>query len=224
MSSTTQRILIAVWNVGMTAVLAVVLFLIAGDWNLPFFWAYIGVAGMISLTAMVLMDPDLLKERRHPGPGARDRFVIYVLKALLWVHLIFAALDVGRLHWSSSVPSWLQVAGLVGFAAGFGVAIWAMIVNRFFSAVIRLQEDRGHHLITGGPYRFVRHPGYTGVAVGVLSSPLALGSWLSAVPVVVFVLLILRRTILEDSFLRQSLAGYPEYAAEVRFRLIPGLW
>ncbi len=224
MRSSTRRILVAAWTVGVTAVLAVVLFLIAGDWDLPFFWAYIGVAGVISLSAMMLMDPDLLKERRRPGPGGRDRFVIYVLKALIWAHLIFAALDIGRLHWSDSVPSGLQVAGLVGFAAGFGVAIWAMIINRFFSSVIRLQEDREHHLITGGPYRFVRHPGYTGIAVGILSSPLALGSWLSAVPMVVFVLLILRRTILEDSFLRQSLRGYPEYAAEVRFRLIPGLW
>ena len=224
MRSTTRRILVGALTVAMTAVLAVVLFLIAGDWNLPFFWAYIGVAGMISLAAMVLMDPDLLKERMRPGPGARDHAVIYVLKALIWTHLIFAALDVGRLHWSESVPSGLQIAGLVGFAAGFGVAVWAMFINRFFSSVIHLQEDRGHHLITGGPYRFVRHPGYTGIAVGVLSSPLALGSWLSAVPVVVFVLLILRRTILEDSFLRQSLAGYSEYAAEVRFRLIPGVW
>ena len=224
MRATTRRILLGAWTVAMTAILAVVLFLIAGDWDLPFFWAYIGVAGMISLAAMVLADPELLKERIRPGPGGRDHAVIYVLKGLIWTHLIFAALDVGRLHWSASVPSGLQVAGLVGFAAGFGVAVWAMFINRFFSSVIRLQEDRGHHLITGGPYRFVRHPGYTGIAVGVLSSPLALGSWLSAVPMVVFVLLILRRTILEDSFLRQSLAGYPQYAAEVRFRLIPGLW
>ena len=139
MRATTRRILLGAWTVAMTAILAAVLFLIAGDWDLPFFWAYIGVAGMISLSAMVLIDPDLLKERRRPGPGARDRAVIYVLKALLWVHLIFAALDVGRLHWSDSVTPGLQVAGLVGFAAGFGVAVWAMFINRFFSSVIRLQ-------------------------------------------------------------------------------------
>ncbi len=75
MRATTRRILLGAWAVAMTAILAVVLFLIAGDWDLPFFWAYIGVAGMISLAAMVLIDPDLLKERMRPGPGARDRLV-----------------------------------------------------------------------------------------------------------------------------------------------------
>ena len=114
--------------------------------------------------------------------------------------------------------------GLIGFASGFGLAVWAMIVNRFFSAVIRLQADRGHHLITTGPYRFVRHPGYAGVLLGVLASPLALGSWLSGIPMLIVAALILRRRLMEDRFLHEQLKGYPAYAADVRYRVLPGVF
>ena len=111
----------------------------------------------------------------------------------------------------------------MAFGAGYGLALWAMLANRFFSSVIRHQVDRGHYVITTGPYRYVRHPGYTGIIVGVLCSGLALGSWLALVPAGVFVLLILRRTVVEDRFLHEHLDGYAEYAGRVPNRLIPGL-
>lgn len=99
-----------------------------------------------------------------------------------------------------------------------------MIVNRFFSAVVRLQTDRGHHVVTAGPYRIVRHPGYVGIIVGCMCSPIALGSWLAAVPMVPCLALFVRRTVLEDRFLRENLDGYADYANRVRYRLLPGLW
>ena len=117
-----------------------------------------------------------------------------------------------------------MVVVVASVAAGFGLAIWAMLANRFFSPVVRLQEERGHHLITTGPYRFVRHPGYTGTLVSVLCVGPALGSWLASIPMVVFALLILRRARLEDRFLHDKLDGYPAYAQRVRYRLLPGVW
>ena len=219
-----RRVLLGVYAAALTAVLAFIMFALAGRRDLPFLWAYVGIAGAIMVTSVVLIDPGLLKERIRPGPGGKDRWVIYVLKLLGLAHLGIAALDVGRLHLSDTVPLWLRGLGLAAFAGGLGFAVWAMIVNRFFSTVVRLQEERGHRLVSDGPYRFVRHPGYTGIAVALLGSPLALGSWLSAAPAVLFALLILRRTVIEDRFLRERLEGYPGYAQRVRFRLVPRVW
>ncbi len=218
------RILIILAAVAFTAVLAVILFLVAGRRDLPLLWVLIGIFSAIMVVSAATIDTGLLKERLRPGPGGVDGQVVIVFKLLLWATLLLAAADVGRIHLSDTVPFVLQVAGLVGFGGGFGLALWAMAVNPFFSTVIRLQEDRGHRLITTGPYRRVRHPGYTGMLIGVLSLPLALGSWLSGPPMVVFALLILRRTVREDRFLREKLDGYDAYARSVRHRLVPRVW
>ena len=103
------------------------------------------------------------------------------------------------------------------------LCVWAMAVNRFFSPVVRLQEERGHRLVTDGPYRYIRHPGYAGILLSACVG-VALGSWWSLLPLVVAMGLILRRTALEDRFLRASLEGYASYAEQVRYRLVPGIW
>jgi protein-S-isoprenylcysteine O-methyltransferase Ste14 len=139
-------------------------------------------------------------------------------------HWCIAGLDVGRFHWSDSVPLALQIAGLAIFASGLALIIWAMRINRFFSSVIRLQEDRGHQLVTAGPYRWVRHPGYIAASGFCLASGIALGSWLAMLPAVVCIPLLLRRTVAEDSFLKSNLKGYSAYADAVRYRWVPGIW
>ncbi len=176
MKPAVRRALFLAWAVTLPALFGTVLFLIAGTWALPMLWAYIGVFAVLMIYAMAFIDPDLVRERRKPGPGARDKRVLIVLRLLFWASVIVAAIDVGRTHWSDTVPRALQIAALFGLAAGFGLAIRAMIVNRFFSAVVRLQTDRGHHVVTNGPYRIVRHPGYVGIIVGCMCSPLVLGS------------------------------------------------
>jgi len=216
--------LFLVWAVTLPALIGTMLSLIAGTWSLPMLWAYIGVLTMLMIYAMAFIDPDLVRERRKPGPGARDKHVLILLRLLFWASLVIAAIDIGRTHWSDTVPRALQIAALIGFAAAFGLAIRAMIVNRFFSAVVRLQTDRGHHVVTDGPYRIVRHPGYVGIIVGCMCSPLALGSWLAAVLMIACIAIFLRRTVLEDRFLLGNLDGYAQYADRVRYRLVPGLW
>jgi protein-S-isoprenylcysteine O-methyltransferase Ste14 len=99
-----------------------------------------------------------------------------------------------------------------------------MITNRFFSIAVRIQTDRGHRLVSSGPYRSVRHPGYLGMSVAGPASVLALGSWLALVPALLYALLIVRRAALEDRYLRTELDGYAAFAARVRYRLIPGVW
>jgi protein-S-isoprenylcysteine O-methyltransferase Ste14 len=123
------------------------------------------------------------------------------------------------------VAPWLEGICLLTVAAGYALALWAMRVNRFFSSVVRIQTDRGQHVVSTGPYAFVRHPGYTaGILIIVASGP-ALGSWLAAALLVIFSLpFLLYRAITEDRILRAKLARYSDYVARVRWRLVPGIW
>lgn len=205
--------------------LSAILFGSAGRTDLPYFQAYIGILLVLLATAAIAPDADLMKERRKPGPGGRDLTLRRNAILVMVAHWIIAGLDVGRFHWSDAVPRWLQVLALVMLAAGFALSAWAVRTNRFFSSVARIQRDRGHHLVTSGPYRFIRHPGYAAAIMWFVVSGIALGSWLSAVPAALGgVLLFLRRLRIEESLLFAELEGYREYAQRVPYRLVPGLW
>jgi protein-S-isoprenylcysteine O-methyltransferase Ste14 len=205
-------------------VLAALLFVSAGRVDLPWFWAFILVHFALSVVALRNLDPDLIKERLKPGPGGQDRGLRWLILPFYAAHFMAAGLDVGRFHWSGRLVPVIQAAGLVVFASGMGVMVWAMAMNRFFSPVVRIQGERGHRLVTSGPYRYVRHPGYTGSILLFLGSGPALGSWWSLVPLIPVLALILRRTVLEDQFLKRELVGYDRYAERVRSRLVPGVW
>ena len=167
--------------------------------------------------------------RAAPGsmrPGGRPTPLgLRLLNIVLFAHWIIAGLDRGRLHWTDSVPLWLQALGLFIIVAGYALAFWAMIVNRFFSSVVRIQSDRGQYVVTGGPYAFVRHPGYSAGILILAASGVALGSWLAAafLAAVSFPFLFYR-VINEDRVLRSQLPGYADYAQRVRWRLVPGIW
>ncbi|HEV3259511.1 MAG TPA: isoprenylcysteine carboxylmethyltransferase family protein [Gemmataceae bacterium] len=206
------------------AVIAGLLFGCAGRWDLPFFWAYLGVWTASSLVGPLVVDPTLIKERLRPGPGGKD-YLSAAFLVPLWVgqHVV-AGLDVGRFHWSDTVPLAVQVIGLLAMAAALAVVVWAVAVNRFFSSVIRIQTDRGHHLVTAGPYRYVRHPAYASCPFLMIGGGLALGSWLAALIGLLLVFAVLRRTALEDRILREQLEGYADYAQNVPYRVFPGVW
>lgn len=200
------------------------IYLLAGTSDAPLYHWYILVCAAHGLWIALSIDGDLASERARPGPGGVDHFTWHFSTALFALHWIIAPLDVGRFHWSDTIPAELRIMGLIVYAVFGGLTIWAVVVNRFFSPVVRLQQDRGHHLVTLGPYRFVRHPGYLGMVLSVPASGLALGSWLALIPAVAYALIILRRAAIEDDFLRQNLSGYDSYAEAVRYRMLPGLW
>jgi len=206
------------------ALIGAILFGCAGRWDLPMFWAYIGVWLASAVVGACVVDPTLSKERLRPGPGGKDYETLVVATLLSPSQLIVAGLDVGRFHWSDTVPLAVQVTGLLAMAAALAVMLWAVAVNRFFSSVIRIQTDRGHHLVTSGPYRFVRHPAYASCPLLFIGAGLALGSWLAALIGLLLIVLILRRTALEDRILRDQLEGYAAYAEKVRYRVFPGVW
>ena len=118
----------------------------------------------------------------------------------------------------------MQVAALAIIAIGYVLITWAVAVNRFFSSVVRIQRDRGHRVITTGPYRWVRHPGYTGGGIACLATPLALGSLWAFIPAGLTIMLLIVRTVFEDRTLQAELVGYQDYMQQTRYRLIPGFW
>ena len=210
--------------VALEAVMWGIVFSAAGTVRLPWVWALLSVHTVLMVVGMNFMDPTLGRERMRPGPGAQDIPTKRGLSVLLLVHLIIAGVDVGRYHWSPPAPLPLRASALVVFTVAMAFSLWAMVVNRFFSSVVRLQTDRGHHVITDGPYRFVRHPGYTGLFASAMTGGIVIGSWWSLLPLAVMGVVLARRVVMEDAFLHRELVGYVEYAAGVRYKLLPGLW
>ncbi len=204
-----------------------ILFGAAGRMDIPSFWLYWAmfvtfVGGVFFI--ILRKDPDLMRERFRRGAGDADRVSRPVFGVMFLSHWILAGLDVGRNHWSDSVPWAAQAAGFVLLALGLAGWAWPMSVNRFFSAQVRYQPERGHRVIDRGPYAIVRHPGYVALLLLQVASPLALGSYLSAIPTAIMALFVLLRVRLEDRFLHANLPGYAEYASRVGYRLLPGIW
>jgi len=207
----------------ITAALAAVLFALAGTWRDPWLWAYIVVFATVAVAAMLSISDDLARERfRPPQPGA-DRVALRFVRLVAVAHLVVGVLDASRFHWTS-MPSALRVIGLVGFGLSFALIVRAMASNPFFSAVVRVQNERGHHVVAQGPYAIVRHPGYAGMIPAVPFSALALGSWIALGIALIYSGLILRRVRFEDHFLHENLEGYEAYAQRVRYRLVPPIW
>jgi protein-S-isoprenylcysteine O-methyltransferase Ste14 len=205
-------------------VMGCLLFAAAGRIDLPWFWAILAIHTIVMLIGILNFDPGLCEERMHPGPGVPDGNVRFVSIPLIFAHLIVAGLDVGRFGWSGSIDDRIQGTALFLYGVGLTLSVWSVSVNRFFSPVIRIQSERGHHVVSTGPYRFVRHPGYLGLLIASISGGIALGSWWSLVPLLPVVVLFVRRTAIEDRTLRAGLDGYEAYASHVRRRLLPGLW
>jgi protein-S-isoprenylcysteine O-methyltransferase Ste14 len=177
------------------------------------------------LIVMARRHPQLLAERTGPRKGAKstDAAIMGVVGLLTVGRSIIAGLDI-RYGWTTAVPLALQLVTLVLAALSYALVIWATAANPFFSQIVRIQKERGHHVASGGPYRFVRHPAYVGSVVHELSVPIMLGSWWALIPGVVIFLLFVVRTALEDRTLRSELEGYHEYSQKVRYRLLPGVW
>jgi len=211
--------------------LPAVIFLAA--WTLRWWnaWAYYATAllgALSSRLAIAIRHPDLLMERgrslesHDAAPG--DRLIVTLAALLLpTIGLVVAGLD-HRFGWTAALPTGAHIAGLVMLAAGYALAAWAMAVNRFFSAVVRIQKERGHSVVTGGPYRLVRHPSYAGGLLATLGIPLLLNSWWAFLPALGVVALTVVRTRSEDRTLQAELPGYAAYARRTRFRLMPGIW
>ncbi|HEX5483839.1 MAG TPA: isoprenylcysteine carboxylmethyltransferase family protein, partial [Terriglobia bacterium] len=138
--------------------------------------------------------------------------------------VIIAAFDTGRFRWTHDASQTTQIVALAVLILAGGLQVWAMTVNPFFSAAIRMQAERDHELVTSGPYRFVRHPGYLAMTVVMPATALAIGSVAAMIPASGYSALILWRAKREDEFLMERLESYSGYSGRVHYRLVPGIW
>lgn len=169
---------------------------------------------------------DMMSERARPGPGTKwwDKIIASSLIFLFFFVIALGSFDAGRMGWSPRFPAWLYVIAWVLFVASWIAFGWASWVNRFFSSVVRIQTERGHTVVRSGPYKWVRHPGYAFSMIMMPAMAIVLGSLWALVPVALGFLVLFVRTYLEDQMLQRELPGYADYAREVRWRLIPGIW
>jgi protein-S-isoprenylcysteine O-methyltransferase Ste14 len=217
-------------NVLWLAFLAVLLFVPAGTLRWPAGWVFLAELGGLGLLLSLWLarhDPALLAERMsmgfQPAQKTWDKVFMATFFALFGGWLVLMALDAVRFGWSQ-VPVWLQAIGAVLIALCMYVAYLTFRENSFAAPVVKIQAERGHRVVTTGPYALVRHPMYAGGVLFFIGVPLLLGSWygLAAVPVVTAMLV--ARTLMEERMLTNELPGYREYAARVRWRLVPGVW
>jgi len=196
------------------------------DWMGAWLYVIVYSLSMVLLFPSVRRHPGLIEERTQGWKKAKpwDRGFLVLLGVACPVGTILVAgLDV-RYEWSAMPNVALQVLGFVLLVAGIGLGWWAIASNPFFSSVIRIQDDRGHVVATGGPYAYLRHPGYSGGILSALGVPLLLGSAWALVPGLVGVAGLVARTAIEDRILHNDLTGYRDYARRVRSRLVPGVW
>ena len=206
----------------------VILFLGAGRWDWLWGWATVIVLALwVGATALAVIpkNPALLAERTHPRKGSKawDTAIMSIVGIIILAFCVVGGLDV-RYGWTTGFPMVAQIAGVILAVLGYALVVWATASNAFFSLIVRIQKERGHSVATGGPYQFVRHPGYVGSIVAYVGTPIMLGSWGAIVLGVVTALLIIVRTAFEDKTLLQELDGYKDYAARVCYRLLPGVW
>ena len=204
--------------------------LITKDWQWWQAWVYAGVTSLgfvLSRVVVARRYPDLIVERAgtfgHDGVKAWDQWLAPLMAFGSLLPPVIAAIE--RL-WAPPTALGLaaNVVGLGLLVVGYLLGTVAMMHNRFFSGQVRIQHDRGHQVVSSGPYRWVRHPGYSGSLVAIAGVPLLLDSIWAWAGVACLVVITVARTSLEDRTLRQELPGYGEYAQRVAHRLVPGLW
>ncbi len=198
------------------------------SWFEAWLYAFIGIIGFaISRVLVARRHPDLIAERartlQHEDAKPWDKFLSPLVGLGGVVILIVIGLD-ALLNWSPPFSVPVKILALFSILAGYALGSYALIENRFFSGVVRIQTDRGHHVVSSGPYRWIRHPGYAGALLTYLATPFFLDSTWALLPTMLITLGMIIRTRMEDKVLQEELAGYREYKKRVRYRLLPGVW
>jgi protein-S-isoprenylcysteine O-methyltransferase Ste14 len=207
--------------------LIVAFFFPAGRLDVWTGWTFLGIYTLISIINFSLADPELVKERSRIRSGTNRWDARLAALSFLFFYpitLVIAGLDTGRMGWTKPYPIVFQFIALILYTLGNIIGSWALLSNRYFSTFIRLQEDRGHEVVTQGPYRFIRHPGYAGTILAAIALPIGLGSEWALIPATIGGYGFILRTKFEDEFLLRELNGYNQYASVVRYRLFPGVW
>ena len=204
----------------------------AGTWRWWEAWVFIGLWATFVVAATIFLarhDPVLLAERLKVSPIQKgqkgwDKVMLLLIFIAGLALYIVPGFDVVRFGWSEPLPVWIEILAMVVHVPCFLFIAWVMRENTYLAMVVKIADDRSHHVITTGPYALVRHPMYSAVIVLVFAVPVALGSRFGLIPAAILVALLIVRTYLEDRTLLAELPGYPEYVKQTRYRLLPGIW
>lgn len=209
------------------SLLHIIFLVFSGDylwWNA---WAFTGGYMLwvaIIFIVMTKVNPNLLNERgkKHENTKPFDKKII-IMYGVLFVSIpIVAGID--HSLGISNISDLTSILGLLLTIPVFGLVLWTFIVNNHFEAMVRIQEDREHHVCTDGPYKLIRHPTYFAAIIGFILIPFILGTLYALIPCLMMVILFLIRTKLEDETLIAELKGYKEFTQETKYRLLPGVW
>ncbi len=216
------------YAIGSPLALIALVFLPVGriDWAPGWIFIAVLVAAFgVSALLLARVNPMIYRARSRFQPGTKkwDLMLLAVLFPAFISEIPLAALDAGRMGWSD-VPLWVVLISYILLIGGIVVAAWAQAVNPFFEPGVRIQKERAQQVITFGPYKFVRHPGYSAAIAMFIGIPLALASWWALLPAALAIVLLVLRTGLEDRLLEAELSGYADYVRRTRYRLVPGLW
>jgi protein-S-isoprenylcysteine O-methyltransferase Ste14 len=206
-------------------IIAIVLFVSAGRIKWIYAWIFILTSLLVIIINALIFPPDLISERGRKKENVEkwDKLISGII-IIPWLALyLTSGLDI-RFGWSPELALWIHILALITFLSGNAFVSWAMIANNYFSTAVRIQYDRGHTVSSGGPYRYMRHPGYLGMIIYLLSTPIILGSFWALIPAIITAILFIIRTSFEDNTLKNKLEGYKEYAERVKYRLILGVW
>lgn len=198
------------------------------DWWAGWTYAIVYILAFVASRALAARrHPDLLAERarftEHEDAAPWDRVLAPLVGLGGGVIPLVAGLD-ARFDWSPTLGQPINLVALVVILAGYALGAYALIENRFFSGTVRIQSDRGHRVVSSGPYCWVRHPGYAGALLTYWATPLLLDALWAFAPVLLLTAALVIRTKLEDETLQEQLPGYRDYAQRVRYRLAPGIW
>jgi len=204
----------------------------AGNWYWWEAWVLVvlwGIYGLVMMVYLLRYDTELLAERMKFVPIDKeqkiwDKIIMLVFFVAIISLYIVPGFDVMRYAWSEVLPIWMRILAMLIHIPCFILLGWVMRENTYLSQVVKIDEARGHQVITTGPYAFVRHPMYIIVIILLFAIPIALGSRYALILSVFLTLLLIVRTYFEDRTLHAELEGYPEYAKQTRYRLIPRIW
>lgn len=204
--------------------------IISGKWDWWEAWIYAVLSSFSFIISRVLVSrrhPDLIAERARFMEAKDTKPWDKILAPLLGIGSIMILVVAGSdkfYGWSPVFSLGAKSIAFLGILLGYAFSSWALIENRFFSGTVRIQSERGHHVVSTGPYRIVRHPGYAGGMLGYLFIPILLDSFWAFIPAVLLGIAMIIRTALEDRTLQEELPGYKEFTRKTRYRLVPGIW
>jgi protein-S-isoprenylcysteine O-methyltransferase Ste14 len=211
-------------------VTAALLFVPAGRILWPAAWVFLLVLyglGLVLGLRLAQVDPGLMKERLSPplqrAQEGWDKILLPFVLLFMAAWLVVIALDAERFGWSD-VPLWLRCIGLAAVLLAYAIIWPAMRANSYAAPVVKLQAERGQRVVSTGPYAHVRHPMYAGAIPLLIGTPLLLGSWVGLVLSPILITMLALRAVMEERMLRERLEGYADYAAHVRYRLVPLIW